>query len=368
MHGLYVHIPFCASRCHYCDFTSSAGRTDLIGPYIEALKLEAGLYAGRKAASLSSRPDTLYIGGGTPSFLPPARLKELFSLVEKSFGRIKDLKEATFEANPESLTLQKAGLLKAAGITRVSLGLEAAQNALLKKLGRPAVFEDFLKALGFLRRSGFDNINIDLMTGLPGQSREDFRQSLNKVLTLGPEHVSFYALEVHEGTVFSTLGVREAPETAAGMYEEALPLLKKAGFRHYEISNFAKPGKESLHNLNYWEQGDYIGLGTAAASHRAGQRWGNTANLGEYIRTAGDAGGPARAYCETLTPAQRNAERVWLGLRKTDGIVLPDGIFIEFREEINALSARGLLEVSGRRVKINQKCLYLSNAVFREFV
>jgi len=361
MPGLYIHIPFCRSRCYYCDFTSSAGRLDLINPYIEALNQEA-------ERCVNYPIDTLYIGGGTPSLFAPPQIEALFSLIEKNFGPVKDLKEATFEANPESLTPEKAALLRAAGINRASLGLQATQNTLLKKLGRPASFEDFLKAFGFLRRAGFDNINIDLMTGLPGQSLKDFRQSLSEALKLKPEHISFYALEVHEGTVFAKQGVREEPDMAADMYAEALPILKKAGFGHYEISNFAKPGKESVHNLNYWEQGDYIGLGAAAASHKAGERRGNTADLDIYIRTAGDAGGPANEYSESLTPRQRKAERVWLGLRKTSGIVLPDDIFIEFKGEIEALRLKGLIDVDGRRIKINEKYLYLSNVIFREFV
>ncbi|OGS59785.1 MAG: hypothetical protein A3J79_10415 [Elusimicrobia bacterium RIFOXYB2_FULL_62_6] len=361
MPGLYIHIPFCKSRCHYCDFASSAGRENMIPAYLEALGREARLRAG-------SGTDTLYIGGGTPSLLSPADLTRLFSIIKRNFSPVNGFKEATIEANPESVTHTKANLLRAAGVNRVSLGLQASQDRLLKKLGRPALFADFLKAFACLRRAGFDNINIDLMTGLPGQSRGDFSRSLQAALELEPEHISFYALEVHEGTVFARWGVAEEPDKAAEMYEAALPVLKKAGFRHYEISNFARPGKESLHNLNYWEQGDYIGLGAAAASHEAGRRWNNIPDPGVYIKTAGGPRGPERANSETLTPRQRRAERIWLGLRKTDGIVLPDDIFIEFKEEIGALSARGLLEVSGRRIKLKETALYLSNEVFRQFV
>lgn len=361
MTGLYIHIPFCKSRCHYCDFASGAGRENMIPAYLEALGREARLRAGKRA-------DTLYIGGGSPSLLSPADLTRLFSIIKRNFRPVDSFKEATFEANPESVTPAKARLLRAAGINRVSLGLQASQDRLLKKLGRPALFADFLKAFACLRRAGFDNINIDLMTGLPGQSRGDFGRSLRAALDLGPEHISFYALEVHEGTVFSRWGVSEEPEKSAEMYEEALPVLKKAGFVHYEISNFAKPGKESLHNLNYWDQGDYIGLGASAASHEAGRRWNNIPDLGVYIKTAGGPRGPALASSETLTPRQRRAERIWLGLRKTDGIVLPDDIFIEFKKEIDALSAKGLLDVEGRHLKIKEGRLYVSNAVFQEFI
>jgi len=337
MSGLYIHIPFCRSKCAYCDFTSYAGKEELIDSYLDALKKEAAAYA----SALGGRGgfNTLYIGGGTPSLLSPPQLDTLLTTVEKGFGPIKEMKEASFEANPESLTPQKAALLKAAGINRISLGLQASQNALLKTLGRAASFEDFLKVFGFLRSAGFDNINVDLMTGLPGQTPEDFRQSLNEVLKLEPEHLSFYALEAHEGTVFAKRGIMEEPDKAALMYDEALSALKKTGFAHYEISNFARPGKESLHNLNYWEQGDYIGLG-----------------------------GPAKEYCENLTSSQRKAERVMLGLRKTGGVELEDDIITEFKRKIETLRSKGLLETEGRRIKINKEYLYLANAVFREFL
>ena len=206
------------------------------------------------------------------------------------------------------------------------------------------------------------------MTGLPGQSEEHFRDTLKRTLALQPEHLSFYALEVHEGTAFAAQGVCEAPEPAAAMFTGALPIIEAAGFRHYEISNFARAGRESLHNLNYWDQGDYLGLGAAAASHLDGKRRANTKDTELYIKTAADPGGPALEYSETLTSAQRRAEKIMLGLRKTGGIELPGDIFIEFEEQIKALSARGLLEVSGRRIKIKKEALYISNAVFREFV
>ena len=363
MPGLYIHIPFCRRKCSYCDFASLAGRDELIGPYLQAIKKEAG-----RLKTVFERPDTLYIGGGTPSLLKPGELKELFSLLKNAFGPIKDLTEVTFEANPESLTPEKTALLKAAGVSRVSLGLQASQDSLLDRLGRLASFEDFLKAFRQLRLAGFDNINIDLMTGLPGQSSAHFRETLERTLALNPEHLSFYALEVHEGTPFAAEGVSEAPEPAADMFTSALPIIAGAGFRHYEISNFARPGRESLHNLNYWDQGNYLGLGAAAASHLSGLRRTNTNDPELYIKTAAGPEGPALEYSETLTPVQRRAEKIMLGLRKTAGIVLPDHIFIEFKEQIDKLSAQGLIEVSGRLVKIKKEALYISNAVFREFV
>jgi len=364
MPGLYIHIPFCRRKCRYCDFTSLADRDELITPYLEAVGIEA-----KRSKPLFGRPpDTLYIGGGTPSMLGPGQLEKLFSLTGVVFGPLKDFRESTFEVNPESLTPEKVSLLKTAGISRISLGLQASQDRLLNRLGRLASFQDFLAAFKTLRQAGFNNINIDLMTGLPDQSRDDFSAALKEILALEPEHVSFYALEIHEGTAFYAQGLREAPEAAADMFESGSAALEAAGFRHYEISNFARPGRESHHNLNYWDQGDYLGLGAAAASHRDGLRRGNTRDVELYIRTAGSPEGPEPEYSEILSPESRRTERIMLGLRKTAGIELPEDIFVEFRERIAGLSARGLLEVSGRRLKIKKEALYISNAVFREFV
>ena len=363
MPGLYVHIPFCRRKCGYCDFASFAGKDALIDPYLNALRLET-----ERTKTIFGHPDTLYIGGGTPSLLSQEQLKKLISLLEDAFGAVKNLKESTFEANPESLTPEKAALLKAAGISRVSIGLQASQNRLLDRLGRLASFEDFEKTFRILRLAGFNNLNIDLMTGIPDQNPENFMDSLKEVLDLAPEHISFYALEVHEDTTFAAEKVGEAPEAAADMFELAIPVLENAGFRHYEISNFARPGRESAHNLNYWAQGDYLGLGSSAASHMGGLRRANINDPELYIKTAATPEGPALEYSETLTPAQRKAEKLMLGLRKTDGIELADDIFIEFKIRINKLSAQGLLEVSGRRVKLKKEALYISNAVFREFV
>jgi oxygen-independent coproporphyrinogen-3 oxidase len=363
MPGLYIHIPFCKRKCNYCDFASLAGRKELIGPYLRALKAEA-----ERSKTIFEKLDTLYIGGGTPSILGPQQLEKLFSMLEAAFGAIKGFKESTFEVNPESLTPEKAARLLAAGINRVSLGLQASQNRLLDRLGRLASFEDFLKAFKILRLAGCENLNIDLMTGLPDQEPDDFRETLKEVLALKPEHISFYALEVHKGTAFAAQNIVEAPEKAAEMFANALPFLEDAGFRHYEISNFARPGKESLHNLNYWDQGDYLGLGSASASHLAGERRASVKDPELYIETAARPEGPALEYSETLTPAQRASEKIVLGLRKTAGIELPDDIFIEFEERLNSLSARGLLEISGGRIKIKKEALYVSIDVFRELI
>lgn len=363
MTGLYVHIPFCRAKCAYCDFASAPGTADEIDVFLEALAREASAHDG-----LAGKFSTLYVGGGTPSLLSAAQLGKLFSIVETLTGPLAGLEERTFEANPESLDAGKAALLKKAGISRISMGLQASQDRLLKRLGRVAMSGDFLKAFALLREAGFDNINADLMCGLPGQTRRDFAASIEWLLKLNPEHVSFYALEVHDGTPFSADGVKGEPEDAADMYEEGAASLQLAGLGRYEISNFARPGMESVHNLNYWEQGEYLGIGPSAASYLGGERRANTAAAAAYVRAALAGEEIPQQYRETLTGRKKNAEKIMLGLRKTGGIELPDHIFIEFKEEVSRLCEAGLLEKSGSRIKIKEDRLYVSNAVFREFV
>lgn len=361
--GLYIHIPYCRAKCGYCDFASAPGAPGEIDAFLGALAAESARYDG-----LAGGFDTLYVGGGTPSLLSPDQLARLCGIIETLTGPLGSLRESTFEANPESLDGEKAALLKEAGASRVSLGLQAAQDALLRRLGRVAMTADFLKAWEALRRAGFDDLNADLMCGLPGQSAEDFKASLEFLLKLAPEHVSFYALEVHEGTPFAAAGVKEEPDKAAGMYEAGAAALQAAGLARYEISNFARPGRESLHNLNYWEQGEYLGLGPAAASYLGGERRANTADTGAYVKAA-LAGEPAPLqYSEKLEGRARDAEKIMLGLRKTAGIELPDHIFIEFKAEMARLLEAGLIEKTGRAIRIKPGKLYVSNAVFREFV
>ena len=363
MRGLYVHIPFCRAKCGYCDFASAPGTREEIDVFLEALSMEASSYTG-----LAGKFNTLYVGGGTPSLLSTGQLKKLFSIIASLTGPLPRLKESTFEANPESLDEEKAALIKKAGINRVSMGLQASQDSLLKRLGRVALSGDFLKAFGLLRAAGFDNINADLMCGLPGQTDKDFAGSIEWLLKLKPEHVSFYALEVHDGTPFSADGVKEEPEAAADMYEAGAAALKLAGLDRYEISNFARPGRESAHNLNYWEQGEYLGLGPSAASYLGGERRANTAGTAAYVRAALAGETIPSQSRETLTGRKKDAEKIMLGLRKTSGIELPDDIFIEFREETARLLEAGLIERTGNRIKIREDRLYVSNAVFREFV
>ncbi|OGS16964.1 MAG: hypothetical protein A2234_01120 [Elusimicrobia bacterium RIFOXYA2_FULL_58_8] len=369
MPGLYIHIPFCRQKCGYCDFASTAdtpapgGAANRAEEYLDALATEAGAYA-----HLAGAFDTLYIGGGTPSLLSPAQLEKLFKIARSLTGPAGTFKEATFEANPESLDAEKARLLRLAGVTRVSLGLQASQDRLLRVLGRIAMSADFTRAHTALRAAGFDNINADLMCGLPGQSMGDFTESLRWLLAMRPEHVSLYALEIHESTPFFRGGVKEAPDAAVEMYEAAAAAFEAAGLGRYEISNFALAGRQCRHNLNYWEQGSYLGLGAAAASYMDGERRTNTGDLATYLASTAEHGIPASHSRETLVGRAKLAEKIMLGLRKTGGIKLESDIITEFSAEINRLLGLDLIEKTGGTIRIKNSRLYLSNAVFREFI
>jgi oxygen-independent coproporphyrinogen III oxidase len=360
MRGLYLHVPFCGRKCGYCDFDSAPYSAGTADAWLAALEKEAPAYAGLRGGFA-----TLFAGGGTPTALSAPQLRRLLAAAEGLAGPLSGLREATFEANPETLDEEKASLLRAAGVNRVSLGLQAAQDRLLAELGRRSTKEDFLRAWKLLRGAGFDNLGADLMCGLPGQTEADFRESLGLLLELGAEHVSFYALEVHEGTPFHAAGVKERPELAADLYEAGTGLLEKAGLRRYEISNFARPGRECLHNLNYWRQGEYLGLGPSAASYLAGVRRANPPGAEEYIAAGGR---PLPAYEEKLEGRALRAERLMLGLRLADGMELESDIISEFKGELDSLRGRGLIEYDGRRARIKKDRFYLSNAVFREFV
>ncbi|MDE1977381.1 MAG: radical SAM family heme chaperone HemW, partial [Elusimicrobia bacterium] len=266
--GLYVHIPFCSVKCFYCDFASYAGRKDIAARYLAALKAEAAMVQSRT-------PDTLYIGGGTPSELDAGDIAKLFSLIHESYPKSR-FAEVTFEANPESLSEEKLEVLKRWGVSRLSLGLQTTDAALLKSIGRRHSPEDFFSIFRLARALGDWAISVDLMYGLPGQSAASHRKSLEEVLALEPEHLSLYGLHVEDKTVFGRKNTETDEDLGREMYETSIELIERAGLARYEISNFARPGFESLHNAIYWRDGEYVGLGCGAASHLGGVRGSNT--------------------------------------------------------------------------------------------
>lgn len=358
--GLYIHLPFCKQKCNYCDFASFAGREFLIDGYLDALEKEASLSPVKKF-------ETLYVGGGTPSLLCAAQLQKLAETVEKHFSPVSAFEESTCEANPESLTPEKIAVLKQAGFNRLSIGLQSFNDDELKTLGRVHDARTFLNAYRAARMGGFKNINVDLIAGLPGQTLERFLQSLEKLVSLSPEHISVYGLQIEEGTPFFERGVLCDQLLMRRMLEEARARLLRAGFHHYEISNFARPGFEAEHNTHYWNDGDYIGLGSSAASFYKGRRSQNTPDVREYIRRI-NAGENAVVFSERLDGKTRVGERLMLALRKLDGVELSAEDEAFFGREIERHVKSGLLLRDGKKVKLSFEGLFLANEVFCSFV
>lgn len=358
--GLYIHLPFCKQKCNYCDFASFAGRESFIPAYLNALDQEA-------ACAPVKTCRTLYAGGGTPSVLSAGQLHALCEIIRRHFGDIAAFEESTLEANPESLTPEKIRVLKDAGFNRLSIGLQSFNDGELQTLGRVHDAQTFLNAYAAARAGGFENVSVDLIAGLPGQTLESFLQSLEKLAALRPEHLSVYGLQIEEGTAFFERGVVCDQQLMRHMLEETRVRLAAAGYHHYEISNFALPGREAKHNTHYWNNGDYIGLGSAAASYLGGVRRQNTPDIGEYIRRTGEGKSPI-AFSEKLEGKALAGETLMLAFRKLDGVQLTPEQEALFGREIEKHLQSGLLECVGKKVKLSVEGLFLANEVFCSFV
>ncbi len=358
--GLYIHIPFCKQKCNYCDFASYAGQENLLDAYLGALAHEAAL--NKEIAC-----KTLYVGGGTPSLLAEHQLHRLAKIIRKNFTPITSFEESTFEANPESLTPAKIAVLRELGFNRLSMGLQSFNDNELKTLGRVHTAGQFLAAYEAARAGGFENINVDLIAGLPGQTLESFTASLRRLTSLRPEHISVYGLQIEEGTPFFARGVVCDQGLMRRMLEETEVQLSGAGYHHYEISNYALPGKEAVHNTNYWQNGEYIGLGCSAASYRNGKRKQNTPNLNDYIFDMENGKTPI-VFAERLTGKARVGESLMLALRLLDGVELTPEQTELFGAEIEKHIQNGLLTRVDKKVKLSKEGLYLANEVMRSFV
>lgn len=358
--GLYIHIPFCKQKCNYCDFASFAGQQHQIDAYLGALAHEAVL--NKEIAC-----QTLYVGGGTPSLLAVHQIHRLSKIIRKNFAPVSSFEESTFEANPESLTAQKITALREAGFNRLSIGLQSFQDDELKLLGRIHNASQFLAAYQAAREGGFTNLNVDLMAGLPGQTLEKFLGSLQQLITLRPEHLSIYGLQIEEGTPFFAQGLVCDQVLMRRMLEETEALLTAAGYHHYEISNFALPGYEARHNTLYWQNAEYIGLGCGSVSYRNGKRRQNTAHLTDYIACM-EGGKSPIVFSEQLTGQAKIGEQLLLGLRLLDGMILTAEQTAFFGPEIEKHIQNGLLTRTGKKVKLSKEGLYLANEVFRSFV
>ncbi len=318
--GLYIHIPFCKRKCSYCDFNSGPFSPKDLDRYVSALKKEAALYYESYG---KVQLETIFIGGGTPTVLEPQHILEIGDLLERYFDTTA-LKEFSFEANPESVSLEKAKAFKHIGANRVSIGLQTANDDELFAISRIHDWQTFLNAYRLLRNVGYNNINVDLMIGLPGQTRESYKTSLEKVLALEPEHISNYGLILEENTPLAKKVDNGEAQVLSGeqerlLYHEALEILDNRGYKLYEISNFAKDQKYCLHNLNYWRCKEYLALGVGAHGYYSGVRFENEQTLEAYEKTL-DEGKRPILFEEELPLREQEKEYVMLGLRMAEGI------------------------------------------------
>uniref|UniRef100_C6E646 Heme chaperone HemW n=1 Tax=Geobacter sp. (strain M21) TaxID=443144 RepID=C6E646_GEOSM len=378
--GLYLHFPFCLKKCLYCDFNSTpAGGSDHRG-YVELLLKEMELRQAALPEPVIA--PTLYLGGGTPSLMAPELVGLIVDAARKSFSLEPDA-EVTLEANPGTLTPERLQGYRSAGVNRLSLGIQSFEDRLLKRLGRVHSCAEALSAYQDARRAGFDNISIDLMHSLPGQSLSQWREALELAVSLAPEHVSAYALSIEEGTPFERLhDVGELPlpgeEEAAAMFEATAAVLSKAGYRHYEISNYAKPGRHSRHNSAYWSRLSYLGFGAGAHSFwnpdGLGRRWKNPGEAAAYAAGI-RVGIPADEEPEQLTLEDALSECFFLGLRVLDGLDLAP-LFERYGEsalaphlkQVAALEKKGALTREGSRIRISPDAVILANGIFSSFV
>ncbi len=384
MTSLYIHIPFCKKKCNYCDFVSYSGKEALIDEYVDALYQEI--------SSLALRPsslETIYFGGGTPTLLEPRHFEKILntSLVPRPPSL-----EISIEANPGTADKAKLKELRKLGINRLSIGAQSFNDEHLKTLGRIHDSKDIFKFYDDARSAGFDNINLDLIFTLPDQTLEDWKKDIRAAIDLEPNHLSTYNLQVEEGTPLWEMSKSQAPnpkqyqnpkfkipneDEELAMYEHAIETLTSKGYHHYEISNFAKPGFECKHNINYWKNGSYIGVGVGAHSHVNGRRRANPDSVESYI---GCGGGYASVSCIGFVNRTTNEtdnvlryvtetdkrETIFMGLRLLKGLSVDK--FQGFEKELAELIKSGLLMRENSHVKLTRKGLYLANEVFEKFV
>ncbi len=322
--GIYIHIPFCISKCAYCDFNSAPPQSDeIITKYIDALIAHMESY---RDASSMYRPDSVFIGGGTPTSIPPHELYRLIRAVKKIF-RLTKRAEFSVEANPMTVTYATLVRLRRLGVNRLSMGLQSANNTELKTLSRLHTRADFLKSYQMVRAAKFENVNIDLMFGIPHQTAESLSRSIQFATSLNPEHISLYDLKIEPGTPFCRNYEEIAPllpseDTEADMYLSSIEALRAKGYLQYEISNFAKPGHMCIHNLKYWNCDEYLGFGVSAHSYFNGSRFSFTRELDKYINGVTDKSSKLRITdrCDTIEERERMGEYIMLRFRLVAGI------------------------------------------------
>lgn len=360
--GIYIHIPFCKSKCYYCDFMSFANCEEKIAEYIYLLKQEV-------QEAKQYNVETIYIGGGTPSFIDSKYIKEI--LDELNYNRNSEI---TIEVNPGTVNAQKLKDYYEMGINRLSIGLQSADNGILQKIGRIHKYEDFENTYNLARKVGFKNINVDIMIGLPGQDMTILQDTMHRILSpVQPEHISVYSLIIEENTKLWKLVKNNElqlldDELERKMYWYVKNKLEEAGYMHYEISNFAKPGYCSKHNMDCWSQKEYIGFGLGAHSYMNGLRYCNTSILNDYMKAD-------KIINEIQTEYTKMQEYMMLGLRKIEGVSIEEfnkkfnkNVNEVFQKELQKLLKLGLIEKRNKYIRLSNKGVDLANIVWEEFV
>lgn len=372
--GIYIHIPFCKRKCYYCDFVSYDNKFEKIDSYIETVKKE--IEDTSQTFTKDHIVTTVYFGGGTPSFLESKHIKTLLENIRVNFNISADA-EITLEVNPGTITEEKLKTYQMCGINRLSIGLQTTNDILLKKIGRIHTYSEFLSTYNLARKLGFNNINVDLIFALPDEKLEDLENDLENIIELNPEHISTYSLIVEDGTKIKEL-IKEndndyilpSEEIERQMYWHIKNKLEENGYRHYEISNFARKGFESKHNLNCWKQKEYLGFGTAAHSFIDRVRYSNKKILSEYIFNF-----KSKNVEDKMDREEMAKEYMMLGLRKIEGVSISEferkfnlNPLLYFRFEISKLVKEDLIEVDLDDIKLTKKGLDFANIVWEEFV
>lgn len=379
---IYIHIPFCVRKCAYCDFLSGPGNKEKMDKYVATLLTEIrGVPKSDVPLSLFDEVTSVFFGGGTPSILEAEKIAEILNVLKENFNVARDA-EITIEANPGTVTKEKLETYRSAGVNRISFGLQSTNNEELKLLGRIHTYEEFVESYQLARECGFDNINVDLISAIPRQTVESWEKSLKQIIELEPEHVSAYSLIIEEGTPFSkmygegTKGEKELPteEDERMMYQRTEELLAEAGYHRYEISNYAKNGRECKHNLGYWERKDYLGIGLGAASLINNERFKNTDDIECYINEVQNLF-QIREEKVRLTETEQMEEFIFLGLRKMQGISIKQfemtfGKTLEscYGEKIKKMEQEQLVVRENGFLRLTHKGIDISNYVFAEIL
>ena len=384
--GLYVHMPFCKQKCYYCDFVSYANKYNIVDRYIQCLKKEIIQYANENKIMSKHGLEqkyvikTIYIGGGTPSSIDELYIINILQKIKENF-QIKNDAEITIEVNPGTVNKEKLETYREIGINRLSIGLQAVQDEILKSIGRIHTFKDFENTYKYAREVGFNNINVDLMINLPNQTLDNVKESVKAILNLKPEHISVYSLILEENTklyemVKSKQVALEPEEVERQMYWYVKETLEKYKYIQYEISNFAKSGFQSHHNIDCWNQEEYIGVGIAASSFIENKRYSNISNLEEYMDNI-ESGMPNKNLIldEVLDFESKMNEFMMLGLRTIQGVDIKKfeqkfkiNPIIKYCKILEKLNHEGLIEIDANNIKLSNKGIDLANVVWEEFV